>query len=262
MARKKKDQKMSTVYAEIVQETEKAILVRCDEDADGVWLPKSQISYDGERGDTGIEIKIPELLAEEKGFVDGMGAPQGYNTQAAEEPNPDEVPPARSFGDNVKWLREERITVSTQLTESEKAHYADLMAALDGEIKALTDERAEISNRLKKQIDAKEEERLALSRAVNEGETQEVLCDCLKDYNTEEMVWTEACPPHAEVLRRPMTEEEKQPSLIEFDEKRPGQAEPPAAAGEGFDFDAMTEQPTDAPAEPEAEPADNTEEAA
>ena len=69
MARKKAKAlppKMITVYAEILQETELAILVRCDEDADGVWLPKSQIKYSGERGDTGVEIEIPELLADEK----------------------------------------------------------------------------------------------------------------------------------------------------------------------------------------------------
>ena len=65
--------KMITVYAEILQETGKAILVRCDEDADGEWLPKSQIRYEGERGDTDVEIEIPELLADEKGFFDGMG---------------------------------------------------------------------------------------------------------------------------------------------------------------------------------------------
>ncbi len=79
MARKKAKAlppKMITVYAEILQETELAILVRCDEDADGVWLPKSQINYEGERGDCGVEIEIPELLADEKGFFDGMGRPE------------------------------------------------------------------------------------------------------------------------------------------------------------------------------------------
>ena len=52
-----------------------AILVRCDEDADGAWLPKSQFKYEGERGDCGVEIEIPEFLADEKGFFDGMGKP-------------------------------------------------------------------------------------------------------------------------------------------------------------------------------------------
>lgn len=338
MARKKAKAlppKMITVYAEILQETKLAILVRCDEDADGVWLPKSQIKYEGERGDCGVEIEIPALLADEKGFFNGMGKPAADTEKPAsveqtppcskclesqnwpemlafkdgkivfDENEPiillpdacreclhwpydhdvpddeltdnfnevDENPPARrNFGDNVKWLKEERIAVSAPLTEAEKARYADEMAALDGEIEALKDERAEVSNRLKKQIDAKEEERLALSRAVNDGETREVLCDCLKDYNTGEMVWTDAFPPYAEVLRRKMTEEEKQPSLLEYQEKN-GQTPPPAdeGEGEGVDFDAMTGQPGEAAAgpsmddganEPPAEPEANPQEAA
>lgn len=357
MARKKAKAlppKMITVYAEILQETELAILVRCDEDADGVWLPKSQIKYEGERGDCGVEIEIPELLADEKGFFDGMGRPEPAAAPAAQEqpetvtltgtvmnyrevkdgsakelifaightdeygdydetestiplekvlshelneddvdkiivprayavelglalpaeeaPSDEPTPARRNFGDNVQWLKEERITVSAPLTEAEKARYADEMAALDGEIEALKDERAEVSNRLKKAIDAKEEERLALSRAVNDGEMREVLCDCLKDYNSGEMVWTDAFPPYAEVLRRKMTEEEKQPSLLEYQEKN-GQTPPPADEGEdeGVDFDAMTGQTGEAAAgpsmddganEPPAEPEANPQEAA
>lgn len=346
-----------TVYAEILQKTEDALLVRCDAEADGVWLPKSQIEYAGERGDTGVEIRIPDWLADEKGFFDGMGRPEpaaapaepeqpetvtltgsvmnyhevkngearklifaiGHEDETgnydeteytiplekvlSKEFNEDDVdkitisrayavelglarpaeeaadhtPPARrNFGDNVKWLKEERITVSAPLSTAEKASYAEEMAALDGEIEALKGERAEVSNRLKKQIDAKEEERLALSRAVNEGETREVLCDCLKDYNTEEMVWTNAYPPYEEVLRRKMTGEEKQPSLLEFQEKN-GQTPPPAGEGEGegMDFDAMSDQPgetaasptmddgaNEPPAEPESEPEADPREAA
>lgn len=342
MARKKAKAlppKMITVYAEILQETELAILVRCDEDADGVWLPKSQIKYSGERGDTGVEIEIPELLADEKGFFDGMGRPEVEASPTPAEPeqpetvtlagavvevfpDDDEVevdfigirvrldiseytsepnifdegdevlftmpfdvavakglegPPAeeadapagkRAFGDNVKWIKEEKITVSQPLSEAEKARYAEEMSALDKEIEALKDERAEVSSRLKKQIDAKEEERLAMSRNVDEGELRTFTCDCLKDYGTGEMVWTEAYPPYSEVQRRKMTKEEMQPSLLEYSEKMAASApaeegaepaEPADAApeGEGVDFDAVAdvegaenEAPADA-AEPE-----------
>ena len=88
MARKAKalPPKMITVYAEILQETEDGLLVRCDEDADGVWLPKSKINYDGERGDTGVEIEIPDWLAEEKGFYDGLGRPEAEAAPAPREP--------------------------------------------------------------------------------------------------------------------------------------------------------------------------------
>ena len=95
MARKKAKAlppKMITVYAEILQETDDAILVRCDEDADGVWLPKSQINYDGERGDESVEIEIPDWLADEKGFYDGMGEPGPVAPEApAETAQPETV---------------------------------------------------------------------------------------------------------------------------------------------------------------------------
>jgi hypothetical protein len=268
MARKKAKSlppKMITVYAEILQETEKAILVRCDEDADGEWLPKSQIKYSGERGDTGVEIEIPELMADEKGFYDGMGkeappifpesepepapdtpAETDTSTEAepsAPEPQDDEPPAAkRAFGDNVKWIKEEKITVSTPLTEAEKARLADEMSALDKEILTLLEERSEVSSRLKKLADAKEEERLTLSKMVDEGELRTFSCDCLKDYGTGEMVWTVAYPPYAEVQRRKMTKEEMQPSLLEYSEKIDAPGAPFAPEAEGMD-DESNEAP-------------------
>lgn len=314
MARKKAKAlppKMITVYAEILQETEDGLLVRCDEDADGVWLPKSQIKYDGERGDTGVEIEIPDWLAEEKGFFDGMGEPGPVATPAPAEPpadttpetiplagrvvgiseddiniafvdldgnetevtvyheevsfdgllvpgdsadftipfdlaveeglveEPEETPAGkRAFGENVKWIKEEKITVSTPLSEAEKAKYAEEMAALDKEIEELEDERSAVSSRLKKQIDAKEAERREMSAHVNDGELRTFSCDCLKDYATGEMVWTEMHPPYAEVNRRKMTKEEMQPSLLEYSEKIGATSAP---EGEGLDFDALAE---------------------
>lgn len=308
MARKKAKAlppKMITVYAEILQETDDAILVRCDEDADGVWLPKSQIEYAGERGDTGVEIEIPDWLADEKGFFDGMGKaaapdapaepaepippcgkclesqnwpdllsfkdgkivfdedepiillpdacreclhwPYDHDVDDDEltdnfDPDPDfrevdETPSTkRAFGDNVKWLKEEHITVSQPLSESEKARYAEEMAALDKEIEELEDERSDVSSRLKKQIDAKEQERREMSAHVNDGEMRTISCDCLKDYNTGEIVWTEAYPPYNEVQRRKMTREEMQPSLLEYSEKAES-----AHPMDTMDFDALAE---------------------
>ena len=331
MARKKAKAlppKMITVYAEILQETDDAILVRCDEDADGVWLPKSQIGYDGERGDESVEIEIPDWLADEKGFYDGMGEPgptgigevitrmaaamqpqnpetvtlngsvmnyddveddtaeeivfaitvededgeevetryliplecvlsktldendldtvtvtyayaleQGIVQPAEDTEQAKDTPAAkRAFGENVKWIKEEKITVSTPLSEAEKAKYAEEMAALDKEIEELEDERSAVSSRLKKQIDAKEAERREMSAHVNDGELRTFSCDCLKDYATGEMVWTEMRPPYAEVNRRKMTKEEMQPSLLEYSEKIDATSAP---EGEGLDFDAL-----------------------
>ena len=83
MARKKAkavprpEPEMYTIYADILQETEAqdghegAILVNCD--GDEVWLAISQIEFAGERGDTDVEITLPDWLAEEKGLTDGQG---------------------------------------------------------------------------------------------------------------------------------------------------------------------------------------------
>jgi hypothetical protein len=53
---------------EFLHETDSAILVECD--GEEVWLPLSQIEWDGdaERGDT-ITVSMPEWLAEDKGLI-------------------------------------------------------------------------------------------------------------------------------------------------------------------------------------------------
>jgi hypothetical protein len=293
MARKKAKAlppKMITVYAEILQETEKAILVRCDDDADGVWLPKSQIKYDGERGDEGVEIEIPELMADEKGFFDGMGRPAqsepippAPDSSAEDDATPPDIPTIVLHGRMVEitedyinitftdsegaefehelplsevcydgdlqpgdsadftislslaideglvdapeesqteplpdreYLDQETITVTQHLTEAEKSAYADEMAKLDEEIEEMEIERSEVSSRLKKAIDAKEEERRAMSRIIRTGkEEREIFCDKVADYTSCEIVWTDAHGDHAEVSRRKMTSEERQRHL-------------------------------------------------
>ena len=52
------------VAVKIIHITEKALLVT-DDDIQKVWLPKSQIDYDGNIGDT-VNILMPEWLAIEK----------------------------------------------------------------------------------------------------------------------------------------------------------------------------------------------------
>ena len=85
------------------------------------------------------------------------------------------------------------------------------MARLDDEIEDLEDERDRTNKSLKKQIDAKEEERRSMSKIVREGnEEREIFCDKLADYNTGEIVWTDAHPPYDEVKRRKMSNEERQ----------------------------------------------------
>ena len=87
-----------TIYAEILQPTDSAVLIRCGESE--LWLPLSQIpDFNAERGDTNVEIAIPEWLAEEKGLSEGDGAPL--------ESTPVTAPPVEIFLSNgrPRWIK-------------------------------------------------------------------------------------------------------------------------------------------------------------
>lgn len=60
-----------TIHADILQVTDAAVLIDCG--GEEVWLPLSQIDFDGERGDANVSISLPEWLADEKGLSDGDG---------------------------------------------------------------------------------------------------------------------------------------------------------------------------------------------
>lgn len=217
------DVEMISVYGKIVQETDKAILLDLNIGDEPVWLPKSEIEYCGDVDDE-TEVSMPDWLAAEKSLSDGDGfpcdSPTNQENQEAEE-EPDE-PEASTVPGDTNWLGQETITVSEQLTTEEKSEYAEEMASLDKEIEDLEDERDRISKSLKKQIDGLEDERRRLSKVVREGEAvREVFCDKIADYNTLEIVWTDAMPPHEEISRRKMTESERQPPLIMNEKPEP-----------------------------------------
>ena len=117
--------KMITVYGEILNETEEAILVRCDKEADGVWLPKSQIKYDGERYDTGVKIDIPDWLANEKGFFDGQGfKPEEPPASVAEqEPATPSDTETVTVSGKVIGITEEDITIEFPDSEGALVEY-------------------------------------------------------------------------------------------------------------------------------------------
>ncbi|GEB79253.1 hypothetical protein DDE01_06680 [Desulfovibrio desulfuricans] len=144
-------------------------------------------------------------------------------------------PRGRIFGHNVTWSAEEAITVTQPLTEAEKLEYGQEMADALSQIEIYEDELDAQRKHYKRLIEAEEKRAKDASRLYLEGkEEREITCDVLKDWNTMEMVWTEAAPPHAEVYRRPMTEKEKQLSLLDTPTKpvKPIQAGTEAHDGE------------------------------
>lgn len=60
-----------TINADILQVTDAAVLIDCG--GEEVWLPLSQIDFDGERGDANVSVSLPEWLADEKGLSEGDG---------------------------------------------------------------------------------------------------------------------------------------------------------------------------------------------
>lgn len=76
---------MITIHADILQFTPSAVLIDCDDNQ--VWLPISQIDFDGERGDTDVPITLPEWLGNDKGLSDGDGMARAAVTEL--HPTPD-----------------------------------------------------------------------------------------------------------------------------------------------------------------------------
>lgn len=123
---------------------------------------------------------------------------------------------ARMVGPNTTYVREEIITVTDPLTDAERLEYgremADSLAKIEEYEDALDAER----KRYKRLIEEQEKIAQTAAKLYREGKAErEVHCDLLKDWDKCEMVWFEAEPPHREVLRRPMTAEERQGSFLE-----------------------------------------------
>lgn len=63
------DSKIADLTVKLHQETDRAILVSDDGDLEkAVWLPKSQVEFEKQRGDV-ITVACPEWLAKERGLI-------------------------------------------------------------------------------------------------------------------------------------------------------------------------------------------------
>lgn len=140
---------------------------------------------------------------------------------------------ARMVGTNMTYVREEVITVTDPLTDAERLEYGQEMADSLAKIEEYEDALDAERKRYKRLIEEQEKIAQSAAKLYREGKAErEVHCDLIKDWDTCEMVWFEAEPPHREVLRRPMTAEERQGSFLE----KP--LAPPYADDEVIDVDA------------------------
>ena len=295
MARKKAlpqpEPEMFTVYGDIIQETEDAILLVCN--GDEVWLAKSQIEYAGDRGDINVEVALPDWLAEDKGLVDGQGYIKAYGEgeEAASEPasqstvsitltihaitedgeaatvedrhgntadlattdfthdadslnigdtllcnilvsaiEPTDLCPDEAQGEeatdsapwtwrkhDVHWLKRDTCTKAFPLSDEDKIALGKEMAAAQSRIDMLEDELADTRKEYKAKIDA-EQKRLSKAAAEfrrGKTEPQDVLCDVYQDFDSGEVVYVTADDAAEEIMRRPMTPDERRPTLFD-----------------------------------------------
>lgn len=124
--------------------------------------------------------------------------------------------PSRPTGPNMTYVREEIITVNEPLTDAERLEYgqemADSLAKIQEYENALDGER----KRYKRLIEEQEKIAQSAAKLYREGKAErEVHCDLIKDWDKCEMVCIESEEPYREVLRRPMTAEERQGSFLE-----------------------------------------------
>lgn len=124
-------------------------------------------------------------------------------------------PDATNDDKGVTWLRKDKFMRAYPLNDEEKLELGNRMAEAQQQIDDFEDELASIRKDFKSRI---EQEQKKLSDAAEEfrsgkSEPCKVECDVLQDWNTEELVYV-ACDDGVELFRRPMTAEEKQPTLF------------------------------------------------
>ena len=159
---------------------------------------------------------------------------------AAPEDSEDAESGASTIPNDRHWLGQETITVTQELTQKEKAEYAEEMAAASGEKDRLEAELDGIKKQYKRLIDAEDSKISTAAKIVREGkEEREIFCDKLADYNTCEIVWTDAHGENEEVKRRKMTAEEKQLPLEKRTKPDQTPQDPAQPEAEGAELDSQ-----------------------
>ncbi len=115
------------------------------------------------------------------------------------------------------WLRRDTLRRSLPLSEEDKLLCGKEMADALHRIEELKSELDDQRKTYKKLIETQESIANEAAKQFTEGlgPEQDITCDVFQDWLTNEIVFVAAESPYLELLRRPMTPEEMQPTLLE-----------------------------------------------
>lgn len=227
---------MVTIHADILKVTQKFVTVRCGESEEILKLWEVEADEPLEAGQVDMELRIPKATAEAWGLFmaeemesvpeSSLEEPEEADSNTNTEPTdfcPDETPedeeddPRPAHGHGSTWLRKDICEKSFPLSDDEKLELGDTMAKAQEKIDALEDELQSIRKSFKARIEEQQEILSKAAKEYRDGKTepQKVECDVFQDWGTDELVYVTADEAAEEIMRRPMTDDEKRPTLFD-----------------------------------------------
>lgn len=203
---------MTFTVVEFFDEGELALVE--NQDGDEFELKTSDFTHDAEEineGDT-LLLHINRDAAVAAGLV-APDAQYGGDAPADERGKL----PASLRGRDVRWLKKDTRQKAFPLSDDDKLKLGEEMAAAQERIDDLEDELADIRKDFKARIEAEQVRLSKAAKEFREGKTepQDVACDVFQDFDSGEIVYVTADEAAEIVFRRPMTADEKQPSLFD-----------------------------------------------
>ena len=227
---------MVTIHADILKVAKKFVTVRCGDAEEVLKAWEIEAEEPLEAGQVDMELRIPKATAEAWGLSvaeemesapeSSLEEPEEADSNTNTEPTdlcPDETPedeeddPRPAHGHGSTWLRKDICEKSFPLSDDEKLELGDTMAKAQEKIDALEDELQSIRKSFKARIEEQQEILSKAAKEYRDGKTepQEVECDVFQDWSTDELVYVTADEAAEEIMRRPMTDDEKRPTLFD-----------------------------------------------
>lgn len=227
---------MITIRADILKVTQKFVTVRCGESEEILKLWEVEADEPLEAGQVDMALRIPKAEADALGLPvaeemesapeSSLEEPEEADSNTNTEPTdlcPDETPedeeddPRPAHGHGSTWLRKDICEKTFPLSDDEKLELGDTMAKAQEKIDALEDELQSIRKSFKARIEEQQEILSKAAKEYRDGKTepQKVECDVFQDWSTDELVYVTADEAAEEIMRRPMTDDEKRPTLFD-----------------------------------------------